>query len=63
VVGTAVLVFVGAGAIPALILFDGNASTGFTGPDLGFVALAFGLIVAPSSTRSGRSRPATSTRR
>jgi glycerol uptake facilitator protein len=46
VVGTAVLVFVGAGAIPALILFDGNASTGFTGPDLGFVALAFGLIVA-----------------
>lgn len=46
VVGTAVLVFVGVGAIPALILFDGGTSTAFTGPDLGFVALAFGLIVA-----------------
>ena len=38
--------FVGVGAIPALILFDGGTSTAFTGPDLGFVALAFGLIVA-----------------
>jgi len=45
-VGTALLVFVGVGAVPALILFDGDSKSAFAGPSLGFVALAFGLIVA-----------------
>ena len=45
-VGTAVLVFVGAGAVPAMLLMDTDAKTAFAGPSLGFVALAFGLIVA-----------------
>jgi glycerol uptake facilitator protein len=45
-VGTAVLVFVGVGAVPAMLLMDTDAKTAFTGPSLGFVALAFGLIVA-----------------
>jgi glycerol uptake facilitator protein len=45
-VGTALLVFVGVGAVPALILFDQDAKSAFSGPSLGFVALAFGLIVA-----------------
>jgi len=45
-VGTALLVFVGVGAVPALILFDGDSNSAFAGPSLGFVALAFGLIVA-----------------
>lgn len=45
-VGTALLVFVGAGAVPAMLLMDTDAKTAFAGPSLGFVALAFGLIVA-----------------
>ncbi len=43
VVGTALLVFVGAGSVAALILLgDGKP---FSGADLGFVALAFGFVV------------------
>jgi glycerol uptake facilitator protein len=43
VVGTALLVFVGAGSVTALILLgDGKP---FGGADLGFVALAFGFVV------------------
>ena len=43
VVGTALLVFVGAGSVTALILLgDGKP---FSGADLGFVALAFGFVV------------------
>ncbi|HVS86117.1 MAG TPA: aquaporin [Gaiellaceae bacterium] len=44
-VGTALLLFVGAGSIPALILFDHGAGTAFAGADLGLVALAFGFTV------------------
>ncbi len=44
VVGTALLVFVGAGSVPALLLLDPGKP--FSGPDLGFVALAFGFVVA-----------------
>ncbi len=44
VVGTALLVFVGAGSIPALLLLSPGKP--FSGPDLGFVALAFGFVVA-----------------
>jgi glycerol uptake facilitator protein len=39
------LVFVGGGSIPALILID-DGSRAFSGPDLGLVALAFGAVVA-----------------
>ncbi|HZS30667.1 MAG TPA: aquaporin [Gaiellaceae bacterium] len=43
-VGTGLLVFVGGGSIPALLLLDDGKA--FTGPDLGLVALAFGAVVA-----------------
>jgi len=42
-VGTALLVFVGAGSVAALLLLGGSAP--FGGADLGFVALAFGFVV------------------
>jgi glycerol uptake facilitator protein len=42
-VGTALLVFIGVGSIPALLLLDPGKP--FSGPDLGFVALAFGFVV------------------
>ena len=42
-VGTALLVFVGAGSVPALRFLGGGKP--FSGADLGFVALAFGFIV------------------
>jgi glycerol uptake facilitator protein len=43
-VGTALLIFVGAGSIPALLLLDPGKP--FTGADLGLVALAFGFVIA-----------------
>ena len=43
-VGTGLLVFVGGGSIPALLLLDDGKA--FSGPDLGLVALAFGSVVA-----------------
>ena len=43
-VGTALLIFVGAGSIAALLLLDPGKP--FNGPDLGLVALAFGFTVA-----------------
>ena len=43
-VGTALLIFVGAGSIPALLLLDPGKP--FNGPDLGLVALAFGFVIA-----------------
>jgi glycerol uptake facilitator len=45
VVGTALLVFVGAGSVTGLLLL-GDGQKPFTGADLGFVALAFGFVVA-----------------
>ena len=41
--GTAFLVFVGVGSVPALAIVGGDAP--FTGADLGFISLAFGAIV------------------
>jgi glycerol uptake facilitator protein len=41
--GTAFLVFVGVGSVPALALVRGD--TPFTGADLGFISLSFALIV------------------
>src|SRR4026207_1740458 len=43
-IGTALLVFVGAGSVPAMILLTSEASP-FSGAEVGMVALAFGLIV------------------
>jgi glycerol uptake facilitator protein len=42
-IGTAFLVFVGVGSVPALALARGGAP--FTGADLGFISLSFALIV------------------
>ena len=41
--GTAFLVFIGVGSVPALAIARGEAP--FTGSELGFIALAFGAIV------------------
>jgi glycerol uptake facilitator len=41
--GTAFLVFVGVGSVPALALVRGDAP--FTGADLGFISLSFALVV------------------
>lgn len=41
--GTAFLVFVGVGSVPALAMVRGDAP--FTGAELGFISLAFGTIV------------------
>src|SRR5213596_1420095 len=44
-VGTALLVFVGAGSVPAILLLEGATKAPFSGADLGFISFAFGLIV------------------
>src|SRR6266576_7039599 len=44
-VGTALLVFVGAGSVPAILLLEGGTKAPFSGADLGFISMAFGLIV------------------
>jgi glycerol uptake facilitator protein len=43
-IGTGLLVFVGAGSVPAMITLTSEASP-FSGAEVGMVALAFGLIV------------------
>src|SRR6187397_162392 len=42
--GTAFLVFIGVGSVPATLMVNGNAP--FTMADLGMISLAFGTIVA-----------------
>ena len=44
-IGTALLVFVGAGSVPAILLLEGGTKAPFSGADLGFISFAFGLIV------------------
>jgi glycerol uptake facilitator protein len=44
-IGTALLVFVGAGSVPAILLLESGTNAPFSGADLGFIAIAFGLIV------------------
>src|SRR6266436_7210286 len=44
-IGTALLVFVGAGSVPAILLLEGGTKAPFSGADLGMIAFAFGLIV------------------
>jgi glycerol uptake facilitator protein len=45
IIGTALLVFVGAGSVPAILLLEQGSEAPFSGADLGFIAIAFGLIV------------------
>jgi glycerol uptake facilitator protein len=44
-VGTALLVFIGAGSVPAILLLEGGTKAPFSGADLGFISMAFGLVV------------------
>lgn len=44
-IGTALLVFVGAGSVPAILLLEGGTKAPFSGADLGFISFAFGFIV------------------
>src|SRR6187455_2137406 len=43
VLGTALLVFIGVGSVPATLIINGNAP--FTMADLGMISLAFGTVV------------------
>jgi glycerol uptake facilitator protein len=45
VIGTALLVFIGAGSVPAILLLESGSKAPFSGADLGMIAFAFGLIV------------------
>src|SRR5947199_220042 len=42
-IGTAILVFIGVGSVPATLILNGNAP--FTMADLGMISLAFGTAV------------------
>jgi len=44
-IGTALLVYVGAGSVPAILLLEGGSKAPFSGADLGMISFAFGLIV------------------
>jgi glycerol uptake facilitator protein len=44
-IGTGLLVFVGAGSVPAILLLEGGSRAPFSGADLGMISFAFGLIV------------------
>jgi glycerol uptake facilitator protein len=44
-IGTGLLVFIGAGSVPAILLLEGGSKAPFSGADLGFISMAFGLIV------------------
>jgi glycerol uptake facilitator protein len=44
-IGTGLLVFIGAGSVPAILLLESGTKAPFSGADLGFIAVAFGLIV------------------
>jgi glycerol uptake facilitator protein len=45
IIGTALLVFVGAGSVPAILLLEGGSKAPFSGADLGMISFAFGLVV------------------
>src|SRR5256714_8579262 len=44
-VGTALLVFIGAGSVPAILRLGGGTKAPFSGADLGFISMAFGLVI------------------
>jgi glycerol uptake facilitator len=45
IIGTALLVFVGAGSVPAILLLESGSKAAFSGGSLGFIAVAFGVVV------------------
>src|SRR6266700_2870513 len=44
-IGTALLVFIGAGSVPAILLLESGTKAPFSGADLGFISMAFGLVL------------------
>src|SRR2546428_12058892 len=44
-IGTGLLVYVGAGSVPAILLLENGTKAPFSGADIGMIAFAFGLIV------------------
>src|SRR5919199_3818329 len=44
-IGTGLLVYVGAGSVPAILLLEGGSKAPFSGADLGMISFAFGLVV------------------
>src|SRR5207253_10237814 len=44
-IGAGLLVYVGAGSVPAILLLESGTKAPFSGADLGMIAFAFGLIV------------------
>src|SRR5947208_3941697 len=44
-IGTALLVFIGAGSVPAILLLESGSKAPFSGADLGFISVAFGLVI------------------
>jgi glycerol uptake facilitator protein len=54
VVGTGLLVFIGAGSVPAILLLEGGSKAPFSGGDLGMIAFAFGLIVVAMAYTIGK---------
>src|SRR6266566_3451063 len=44
-IGTALLVFIGAGSVPAILLLESGTKAPFSGADLGFISMAFGLVI------------------
>src|SRR3989449_6999154 len=44
-IGTGLLVFIGAGSVPAILLLEGGTKAPFSGADLGFISMAFGLVI------------------
>src|SRR5438552_12119764 len=44
-IGTGLLVYVGAGSVPAILLLESGSKAPFSGADLGMISFAFGLIV------------------
>jgi glycerol uptake facilitator protein len=44
-IGTALLVFIGAGSVPAILLLESGSKAPFSGADLGFISMAFGLVI------------------
>ena len=53
VVGTAFLVFIGVGSVPATLMINGKAP--FTMADLGVISFAFATIVVAATTSTPRS--------
>ena len=53
-IGTALLVFIGAGSVPAILLLEGGTKAPFSGADLGFISIAFGLIIVALVSTIGK---------